>query len=526
MSDCTDQYLNYIVDQLPVYDNDGGLLKDVNPMSGTWLGKMKTKVWSNGNSNSMTFDRMHKVFPNPVREWIPKDYANCEGNPCDVPAEIICTGGYSRNTFYKEIQKHKSRVLCFDSIRDFTHAEEHWAYIVSDILQPAADIITSYYMKKRAATLAGQKFIANSALTPFTFVWVVNGTNETQIWCNAPPGNVFKMAPQMLQKRFTPLIRLGYFNQRVIEVPSKMAEFITDEDTVWSLTRQLNDSATPALALKMQWQYTDFSQASEFWKYGWSGAIGNYAMSTDPFQLRFNYRGLSGDATNPYVYDVLLPYSNIAADVGNKINSNADYDNACFGFSYTHNRAAFCLYGATAQSIHPSMPFVIPDLAGKWRFATTDLGCENYEHNKGLFYARFEYAIKPEYPEWEELWFHRREPPCIPEVGYCNECSYPTQTFGCTDPLCDSGPWTTDEECREGQGVQVTAVTISGIPIALEAATIACAADHAALAVLLNEDDYAKLLGTWDTNDDDLLILTDATVQGVSVTIECCDELQ
>lgn len=485
MSDCTAQFQNFLIDQTPVYSPE--ILKDVNPMSGTWLGKVMTRTWPNGNSNTQTYDRMHKVFPNPIREWLPKDYANCDGDPCSVPAEVICTGGYTRNTFYKEVQKHKSRVLCFDAIRDFTHAEEQWAFIQSEILRPAADVITSYYMKKRAASAAGKKWIANSAMTPFTFVWVVTGNNEVYIDTNAAPTAVFHMAPQMLQKRFTPLIRDGYFQQQVIEVPAKMAEFITDEETVQDLTRQLNDDGTTPL--KLQWRYTDFAAASEFWKYGWSGSIGNYAMSTDPFQLRFNYVGTT--LAGLYRYQVVLPYTNIAADVGNKISNNEDYDNAQYAFSYIHHRGAFCMYGATAQSIHPSMPFVIPDLGGQWRFETHDIGCENYEHNKGLFFARFEYAWKNEHEEWEELFFHRREPPCIPEIGYCNEDpGYPTQTYGCSDELCDGGCW----DYTAGDDVAANTVTVGGFPIVHAATNEANLAD---LVDALNADPVLSLLGTW-----------------------------
>lgn len=520
MSDCRDNYRNFLIDQTPVYAPEH--LKDINPFGGSWMGRVKTAVWPNGKTNTITFDRMHKVFPNTVREWTPKEYAECT-NPCDVEAVTICTGGYSRDTVYKEVQEHKTDVICFDQIRDVTDAEAHWDFIVSDVLAPTTDLVTSSYMRKRSASNAGHQMIANSALTPFTWNWVVVANNEVFIDTNADPATVFKMAPQMLQRRVMPLIREGYFNQRVIESPGRTFEFISDADSIQELINQTNTSATVNQSLVNQWAYTDLRQVKDFWKYGWEGMVGDWALMTDPMQLRFNYVGATGVAPLIYRYQVVLPYTNVAADVGNRIQVNTDYDDAQYAFSFGHNRAAFTMFGATAQSIHPQMPFVIPDLAGQWRFATRDIGCENYKQNKGLFFARWEFGWRSDHPEWEDLWFHRREPPCIPEIEACNEDpGYPTQAYGCEEEPCDQGPFAPAEECEEGEGVQVTAVTIGGIPIALEAATKACAADHAALAALLNADDYASLLGTWDTNADDLLILTEATQQGVDVTIECC----
>ena len=537
MSDCTTNFVNYLVDQTPHFDAD--VIRDINPTNGTWLGKVQTKTWPSYMGNQHYFDRFTNVFANPTREWVPKEYDACEGNPCDPAADEIGWGN-ARQYYFKETRSIQTPLLCFDQIRDVSHAKEHTAQIIGEILRPATDTIMSYYIKKRAAEHAGKKWVANDTMDDFTYEWVVVSENEVYINCSADPDDVFKLAPQMLQRRVQPLTLKGYMNNKVFEGFPNLIELITDVETTWDLDKQANTAAAGGTGLNTYWRFQDWTTANQYWRYGFGGQLGNYTVSCDPFALRFNYvQDLgAGVGANRYQYQVVLPYKNVDASsavyegasfvsgTGLRMVPNEDFENAQFQFSYLHHRMAGALYVADATPVNPNMPFSSRNLAGKWQFANKELGCENIRGNKGKFFADFELAWKPEHPEWEELIFAKREPACVPEVEPCNEDpGYPTQDYNSANDECDEGPWGAGEECREGQGIQVTAVTISDIPITLADATMACAADMDAIAVLLNADAAASLMGTWDVETVlkvDYLILTNPTVHDVDVTIECC----
>jgi hypothetical protein len=540
MADCTSTFVNYLVDQTPHFDAD--IVRDINPQSGTWIGKVETKTWPSFMGNTHSFDRFTNVFANPTRDWTPKEYKDCEGNPCDPTADQICWGNV-RQIYFKEVRSIETQLLCFDQIRDVSHAKEHSAHIVSEILRPATTTIMDYYLKKRAAEHAGKKWVANSTMDDFIYKWTVFADNEIYMDANVLPTDVYKLAPQMLQRRVTPLTLKGYMNTKVFEGFPNLIELITDVETTWDLDKQVN-SAVGAGALAAFWRFQDWATGNAYWKYGFSGQLGNYTVSVDPFALRFNYKGASLDATYPYRYQVVLPYTNTDAGTavyegasfesgtGLRMIPNEDYDTAQFQFHYLHHRMAGSVYTAVAEQINPNMPFSPRSLAGQWKFANKELGCENIRGNKGKFFADFELAWKPEHPEWEELIFAKREPACVPEVETCNDDpGYPTQTYNSACDLCEQGPFTTDEACTERDGVYLAAntVTVAGFPIVhpqIPAADEECADDYEALATLMNADAVLSLLGTWDVDTDGDLILTNPTVNDVDVTIECCDDPQ
>lgn len=537
MADCTNQFINYLVDQTPHFDKD--IVRDINPTSGTWIGKIETRTWPSFMGNSHNFDRFTNVFPNPTREWTPKEYEACEGNPCDPVADEIGWGTV-RQYYYKETRSIQTPLICFDQIRDVSHAKEHTAHIISDILRPASKTIMDYYLKKRSTQHAGTKWVAADGppvMPSFTFTWVVVSDNEIYIDTNVAPASMCKLAPQMLQRRVTPLTLKGYMESKVFDSFPRLIELITDIETVWDLDKQMN-SSTGAQALSAFWRYQDWQTANNYWKYGFSGQLGNYAVSADPFPLRFNYVGLQ--LSGLYRYQLVLPYVNVDASTaavyegasfvsgtGLRMVENADFQNALYQFSVLHHRKAGILYVADAESVNPEMPFMSRNLAGEWKFANTELGCENIRHNKGKFYADFELAFKPEHPEWEEVIFHLREPACVPCVETCSDDpGYPTQTYNSANDLCEQGPWETAEACVEGtpayliaaSSVDLDSVTIGGIPIAH--AAIGPSASYAALATLLNADAVLGLLGTWEGSVAGL-VLTNPTQNDVEVTIIC-----
>jgi len=538
MADCTQVFSNFLVDQTPHFAPD--ILRAFHPMSGTWLSKVKTKSWPSFMGNTQYFDKFEQVFANPTRQWTPKEYEECEGTPCDPNPDKIGWGN-SRYVVFKETRSIETKLLCFDQIRDVSHAKEHVAQIISDILRPATDTIMSYYMKKRAATHAKRKIVAGSAMSTFTFDWVLSGDDEIYIDADVAPDDVYKITPQLLQRQVMPLTLEGYMENRVLgnDFP-RLMELITDMETTWELDKQANTVATGSVGLNALWRYTDWTTANQYWKYGFSGQLGNYAVSVDPFALRFQYYGKNQDGT--YRYQVILPYRNVTAEDtdgteqwkeghGLRMEPNPDYETAQFQFSYIWHRGAGVAYVADAESVHPEMPFMARDLAGKWYFSNTELGCENVRKNKGKFWADFELAWKAEHPEWSVLFFHKREPACVPDVYPCvDDPEYTTQYYDSENDECDLW-WDAGEDCERDEGIQILdgGITVDGFPLAFGGTN--CVATVALLAAALAADPVTAALGTWESDDMDgdkvdELVLRDPTVSDVDVTITCCELLQ
>jgi len=530
MADCTKKFVNFLVDQTPHFQED--VIKAIHPMSGTWLGKVKTEKWPSFMGNTQYFDRYEMVFANPTREWVAKEYEACKGTPCDPESDTIGWGN-SRFMVFKETRSIKTQVLCFDQIRDASHAEEHLAQIINDILAFAADTIMSYYIKKRAAQHAKRKIVANKSMDSFTMEWVTSGDNEIYLDTDVNPDNVYKLAPQLLQRLVMPLTLDGYMQDRTFgDSFPRLIELITDMETVWELDKQANTATSNGL--NAYWRYTDWTTANDYWRYGLSGQIGNYTVAVDPFNLRFMY---VGQVSGKYRYQLVLPYRNVSAEEtdgtenwqsghGLRMEVNPTFEKAQFQISHIWHPGAATLYVAQAESVHPQMPFMARDLAGKWQFAVDNIGCENIRRNKGVFFADFEVAWKPAHPEWSVALFHRREPPCVPEIQTCNTApTGETQYYSSDNEPCDL--WWTNPGCSGEEQIRLVdgVIVIDGTPVNTGLGSSRYDT-VSALAAALNNNAVAKLLGTWsaadkdgDGNDD--LVLSDATVGTVDLTMEC-----
>ncbi len=90
------------------------------------------------------------------------------------------------------------------------------------------------------------------------------------------------------------------------------------------------------------------------------------------------------------------------------------------------------------------MPYGHRDFGGKWRFAMHDLGADasgnvigNKWENKGQFISWFKYYVRPLHYEFAEVFFHKREQFCIPEIDTCSvDPGYPSQCYSSTLPGC------------------------------------------------------------------------------------------
>jgi hypothetical protein len=210
---------------------------------------------------------------------------------------------------------------------------------------------------------------------------------------------------------------------------------------------------TPTVA--GNWRFTEWGAANQYWRYGFSGQIGNYMVRVDEMGLRFNFvadlgAGAHGGNGNRYRYQVVLPFTNettTGAGGAPGLGSvpNTDFDATQFTLSFIMHKKAMELLVPDAKPMNPEMPFGHRNFGGKWQFVTDNLGADangvviqNKRRNKGQFIADFQYYIRPLHTEFMEAIFHKREQFCIPEIDTCNpDPGYPTQSYDSQLPGCD-----------------------------------------------------------------------------------------
>jgi hypothetical protein len=146
---------------------------------------------------------------------------------------------------------------------------------------------------------------------------------------------------------------------------------------------------------------------------------------------------------------VVLPYVNgittgAGGSAGLGSDPNIDFDKAHFALSFIWHKKAMELLVPDARPLNPEMPFGHRDFGGKWRFAMHDLGADasgvaisNKWENKGQFIAWFKYYVRPLHTEFAEVFFHKREQFCIPQLEPCSpDPGYPVQNRNSCLPVC------------------------------------------------------------------------------------------
>lgn len=415
-------FQEFLVSQEPVYDRE--IIRDIRPTTGDLMGYYLTGTFDAYSGVSHTFDRFNTVFPNLTVPWTSTVSGACIGTPCDPNANRI-GWGWTREQYGLEDQSWESNLLCFDQIMTRTRAKEHFRQIIDSILRPATKWIMSWWMFRKAAELADYKWVANSSMSTFTFTWDPGG----YIFLNTTAEPTSKLTPNMLRSRVQRQYFLGAIDAGKDSYES--LELHTDIDTYHDLSRE-----DPTL--KSAWRFADFDKAAvEFYKYGLKGFVGDFAVKCLQFPPRFN----KISATR---YQMVLPYKNIAADEGIKSVFNEDYNNAQYQFSLINNRRAMRVLPFVPEAVNSTMPFLVRDYGGRWRFVNDDLGADAQGHaidnsrkNKGKFIADFRLAAKAEHPEWLELIFHMRDKPCITISPVCNTYpGYPAQSYDDENTVC------------------------------------------------------------------------------------------
>ena len=437
------QYTQFLVDQEPVYDKL--ILEDIRPEDG-WILHVDVGTFEAYSGVQHTLDRFNHVWPNVTKVWNATVAGNCLGTPCDKTEHYI-TWGSTRLVYFLEEQSWATPLLCFDQEMHVTHAREQFRQIISDILKPATSAIWSNYLRKRVAQYAGTQFVASAAMTPFTFNWVVVGDEEIYIDCTAKPSS--KLTPQMLQRQVQPLMQVGYFGKQPFKDMPPMIELVTDLETCWDLDHLGGQQGVGGIpSIQGNWRFEQWDASTKYWKYGFSGSIGNFVVRVDPFQLRFNYVGVVG---GNYRFQVVLPYVNVPSSgaggaAGLKDLVNPTYQTSIYAWSYIWHRKGMQVLVSDATPVNPEMPFSSRNFGGKWQFVMDNLGAdkngqpiENKRRNKGQFIADFKQAVRPQHTELIELIFHQREPSCVIAVQPCEaDPGYPQQSYE-SDPTECSG---------------------------------------------------------------------------------------
>lgn len=448
MSAC--QFTNFLVQETPVFDEM--ILEDIRPEDG-WMLHVETGTFPPFKSTSMTLDRFNCVWPNTTWQWTATAAGNCLGTPCDKTEHHI-TWGSTRIVYSLEEQSWATPLLCWDQDMHITQAVEQYQQIISDILKPATSAITSNYLRKRVAQFCQQQYVANSSFgssaNNFSYSWVVVGSEEIYIDTNVINTNVYKLTPQMLQRRVDPLMRWGYFGKNPFKDMPPNIELVTDEQTCWELDRLGGQTGVGGIpSVTGNWRFERWEDAAKYWKYAISGTIGQYMVRVDPLQLRFNYVGPSPAGAGMFRYQVVLPFVNVPSSgaggaPGLKDIPNPDFDNAQYAWSIVWHRKAGALLVQEGGMINAEMPFADRNFAGRWQFVMDNLGAdvngvaiENKRRNKGQFIADFEHAWKPMYNELSELYFHKREPACVIQIPTCNpDPGYPVQNYNSAPTDC------------------------------------------------------------------------------------------
>ncbi len=486
---------NFLVDQTPKFDEI--IMEDIRPTDG-WLLNVSTGTTPMGTPTEITQDRFRHVFPNTTKAWsrVVANGPGCQGNPCD-PTEHQIGWGADRLTYYSEQQTWSTPLMCYDQDMHITQAEAHISQIINEILRPATTDISSAFLRKRALVWAKQKWAANSSMTPFTFQWTSpvsgalggpNGDEEIYFYTNISPGNVYLLAPQMLQARFSPLMRRGYAGKNPFKETTAFIELVTDMDTCFQLERLANNGTGGAPTISGNWRFTEWNAASEYWRYGFSGQIGNFQVRVDELGLRFNYvNDLGASYTNRYQYQVILPFRNgITSGAGGSpglgSDANPDFDTAQFAMSYIWHKKAMELLVPDAAPLNSELPFGHRDFGGKWQFQMHDLGADvngnaikNAWQNKGRFASWFKYYVRPLHTEFAEAIFHKRQQSVIPNIQTANTdatMGYPVQEYNSALPNCPlPGSWPNGRVAvATGLGVDPVpseSVVIQGVSVAI-----------------------------------------------------------
>ena len=345
---------------------DDNIIMSMHPLDSQWIGHVSTGRFPAEQGIEHTFDRFENVFPQ-LGAWSDVQAASCVGAPCD-PSSTKIGLGFTRDSYKLQQTAYETDLFCWDLILSADRATQQFAHFVR-VLRRISTIVWSYRFRTEALRISKYRWVTannglvaanatwNAAMTQLTLTPVVAGTDVLP---------TSKLGARHLQRRVDPQIRAGAEGGSIIKNAQPMLELVTHMTTVWDLVE-----GDPILA--DHWRFNQFSDAEKYYRYGWTGQVGNFGLRADAYSLRFNIR--SHVLNGAVVLDVVYPYTNIAATEGIKEDVNSDYDNAPIQIDFIWHRKAMTSLVRDAKAINPEMPFAARDFAGKWQFVLDNLTC-------------------------------------------------------------------------------------------------------------------------------------------------------
>lgn len=416
MAIACNSYVSYLFDRTPHYDED--ILRDWFPTDDAWIGQVITGTWDAFTGNEHTWDRVHMAFPDITgcREQL-SDSNSCQLDACKPPEKLIGWGS-TRKTYNRERESYSTNVLCFDQIDTKSKAKQQFAQIIMG-LKEATKTINSNWMRLWSLRGCETLHICGEDFTEVTVTDALLGDNCNELHLSSAQLPTSQLTIPYLNTFYEPLQFTGYFKQQYI--PAGMIKLITDPLTAQSL-REGNPS------LQQYFRFTDFAKGGELFKRGISSAVGNFAIAFDGYPIR--YQRISNGTLQR-----VFPWRNVAATIGIKAEVNPAYTNAAYQLSQIWHPEAMRVLFTQLEAVNPEMPFLVRNLAGKWRFAgpesdvlmftdpATGETCtiDNKRRNQGQWWADFDGGIRFERPELVRQILHLRNPKggCVVDDPIC-----------------------------------------------------------------------------------------------------------
>src|SRR5207245_1379895 len=105
---------------------------------------------------------------------------------------------------------------------------------------------------------------------------------------NSNPNNIYILVPQMLQNNFSLSMLEGYAGKNPFKETSPFIVLVTSMDTLWFLDKlggQVGVGGGDLPNNAANWRFTEWGAANAYWRYGFSGQIGNYMARADHMGL-------------------------------------------------------------------------------------------------------------------------------------------------------------------------------------------------------------------------------------------------
>lgn len=407
------------------------------------IGYFESGRWPAQNGTTFTFDKFNRMYPDMGVAWQDVTPASCIGTPCDFDEVRVCFG-FTRDMAKLQQIHYTTDLFCFDQIMSADRASQQFNHLVEQLRDLTNEIHSNRLLNELFRTAGHHWLATTTGLTAFTFT---EANDLTTLTPSALPTAM--LVTNHLRRRLTYHMNSGYLGKKVKDVPP-VIECLFDMETIWQLME--GDSTTTD-----HWRFESFDAGcKEYWKYGWTGHVGNFMIKALLRPQRWQFRA---NGTLQRVF----PYINIAATQGSKAVPNPAYDTAPVQAGYIVHRRGIRNLVADTTSVNPNMPFASRDFGGKWQWVMNNLTCgrisvadtngvthiipvpvDNTRGNKGKFIADFKMGTEAQFPEYVECFLYLRALPCVRATAPCGlEEGYVEQDYGCADDVCDDE--TTDQ---------------------------------------------------------------------------------